>query len=343
MTFQRTIGISYSGAETADSSLKGIRAYRTRGDGPALEVPPPPGPKTYWTRRALATWLIEALAEPVASIVGIPHGFSFPEAYFKRYGILRDWDSFLEDFHDYWPTDAPNTYVDFLRIGRNPTGLARLGDPRWRRHAELVGQGKSLFQFEGQGQVGTLTHAGIPFLRLLRRALPELHFWPFNGWSVPDGRSCVVEVIPNAYAGDYPVGGRTPGQQHAYATALWLQRTGADGTLEAAMAPELPSAIKAAAAYEGWILGVTGEALVSRPARNAKPPRSLTPPVTTPGYRNRFGQILIRDTGSKGTDASQQVYQMACGRCGLNYAAKGVEVETRRCPACGGGRPGAVT
>jgi hypothetical protein len=45
MQFQRTIGIDYSGAETADSSLKGLRVYLTQGGSPAAEIGPPPGPK----------------------------------------------------------------------------------------------------------------------------------------------------------------------------------------------------------------------------------------------------------------------------------------------------------
>lgn len=59
MQFQRTIGIDYSGAKTAESSLKGLRVYMTEAGGPAVEVLPPIGPKRYWTRRGLAVWLTE--------------------------------------------------------------------------------------------------------------------------------------------------------------------------------------------------------------------------------------------------------------------------------------------
>lgn len=52
--FARTIGIDYSGAETAESSLKGLRVYQTVGDEDADEVLPPAGPRKYWTRRGLA-------------------------------------------------------------------------------------------------------------------------------------------------------------------------------------------------------------------------------------------------------------------------------------------------
>ena len=45
MQFQRAIGIDYSGAETADSSLKGLRVYVTENGGDVIEVGPPPGPR----------------------------------------------------------------------------------------------------------------------------------------------------------------------------------------------------------------------------------------------------------------------------------------------------------
>ena len=47
-------------------------------------------------------------------IVGIDHAFSFPHSYFQRYE-LTGWERFLEDFVQHWPTDEPNTYVDFIR------------------------------------------------------------------------------------------------------------------------------------------------------------------------------------------------------------------------------------
>ncbi|GAA6202934.1 hypothetical protein [Aquicoccus sp. SU-CL01552] len=115
--FRRTIGIDYSGAQTAEASLKGLRVYQTQDDGPAVEVMPPPSPRKYWTRRGLAEWLIAELDDNIPTVVGIDHGFSFPMRYFERHGIAPDWDAFLEDFCTHWPTDAPRTYVDFVRDG----------------------------------------------------------------------------------------------------------------------------------------------------------------------------------------------------------------------------------
>lgn len=81
--FQRYIGIDYSGAETPDSSLKGLRVYEGSRESMPVEVEPPPSPRKYWTRRGLAEWLTERLSEDVPAIVGIDHGFSFPLLYFE--------------------------------------------------------------------------------------------------------------------------------------------------------------------------------------------------------------------------------------------------------------------
>ena len=54
--FQRYIGIDYSGAETAESSLKGLRVYQAPPGAPAVEIQPPPSPRKYWTRRGISHW-----------------------------------------------------------------------------------------------------------------------------------------------------------------------------------------------------------------------------------------------------------------------------------------------
>ena len=69
--FSCCIGIDYSGAETPESSLKGLRVYCAVDESAATEVAPPPSPRKYWTRRGIAHWLAERLAEDVPTIVGI--------------------------------------------------------------------------------------------------------------------------------------------------------------------------------------------------------------------------------------------------------------------------------
>nr|WP_204354512.1 hypothetical protein [Paracoccus saliphilus] len=349
MQFQRTIGIDYSGAETADSSLKSLRVYETEGGGPALEVGPPPGPKRYWTRRGLAGWLIERLTEPVPTIVGIDHAFSFPEAYYRRHTLPRDWDVFLDDFHHHWPTDQPSLYVDFLRHQRDThAALAarRTGERRWRRRVEELARAKSVFHFEVTGQVAKSTHAGLPFLRHIRRALPKLHVWPFDGWSIPINSSALVEAYPRLYSTAYAIDDRTPDQHDAFATASWLRDADMDGRLTDALAPKLGEPTARLVRHEGWIVGVTSDQpppSKSETCRAGRPRHSRSVKgTTTPGYRNPNGQVVIASTGLAGTDHYQKVYHICCGHCGLNYGANGSDIHARRCPACGGGRPGLV-
>ena len=97
-SFTRYIGIDYSGAQTPSASLKGLRVYTTEADKPPSEVAPPPSPRKYWTRRGIAEWLVERLAESAPTMVGVDHGFSFPKAYFDRYQLKHDWQAFLDDF-----------------------------------------------------------------------------------------------------------------------------------------------------------------------------------------------------------------------------------------------------
>ena len=68
-----------------------------------MEVPAPPSPRKYWTRRGIAECLVERLAEDAPTLVGIDHGFSFPLAYFGEHGLPHDWLAFLDDFQHHWP------------------------------------------------------------------------------------------------------------------------------------------------------------------------------------------------------------------------------------------------
>jgi hypothetical protein len=75
--FTRYIGIDYSGAETPDSSCKGLRVYVAEGTGTPEQIQPPPSSRHYWTRRGLAEWLCEELDRDIPTLVGIDHAFSF--------------------------------------------------------------------------------------------------------------------------------------------------------------------------------------------------------------------------------------------------------------------------
>ncbi len=256
--FARYIGVDYSGAESSTSSLKGLRVYVADPDHLPLEVPPPPSPRKHWTRRDLAHWLVARLAEDGPTVVGIDHGFSFPVDYFETHGLPLDWPALLDDFQRHWPTDEDNTPVDFVRAGACGNGAARGGNSRWRRLTEKrAGGAKSVFHFDVPGSVAKSTHAGLPWLRYLRQQLgPRVHFWPFDSWAIPPGRSAVVEVYPSLWSRGYPREGRTGDQQDAYGVARWLRAADLDGSLAAYLTPSLDPAERAVANIEGWILGV---------------------------------------------------------------------------------------
>jgi hypothetical protein len=61
--FSRYIGVDYSGARAPTDSLPGLRVYLTDDRAPPREITPPPSPRKYWTRKGLAEWLVERLAE----------------------------------------------------------------------------------------------------------------------------------------------------------------------------------------------------------------------------------------------------------------------------------------
>jgi len=255
--FERYVGIDYSGAQTPKSSLKGLRVYAADRLTAPQEVEPPHSPRKYWTRKGIAEWLVERLSEGPPTLVGIDHGFSFPLQYFEQHGLPLDWRSFLDDFHRHWPTDE-DIYVDFVRDGITGYASARSGNTRWRRVTELRARtAKSVFRFDVQGSVAKSTHAGIPWLRYIRQhAEDHVHFWPFDGWSVPFNRSVVAEVYPALWSRTFPSAGRTPDQQDAFATAEWLRRVDMDGSLTRFLHPEIEPHERKTAEIEGWILGV---------------------------------------------------------------------------------------
>jgi hypothetical protein len=105
--------------------------------------------------------------------------------------------------------------------------------------------------------VAKSTHAGIPWLRFLRQRLgARVHFWPFEGWDTPAGRSVVAEVYPSLWKKSFPKEGRTPDQHDAYVTAAWLRQADLDGSLQNFFKPSMLPGEYPVAQVEGWILGV---------------------------------------------------------------------------------------
>jgi hypothetical protein len=256
--FGRYVGIDYSGAQTAETSLQGLRMYLADRTSPPYEVQPPVSPRKYWTRRGLAHRLAELLAEDTPTLVGIDHAFGFPLRYFEQHDLPLDWTAFLDDFQRHWPTDEELLYVDFVRDGLYGNGAARWGKSTWRRLTEVrAGRAKSVFHFDVHGSVAKSTHSGLPWLRYLRSELgPRLHFWPFDGWQIPAGRSAVAEVYPALWSKKFPLEDRDQHQHDAYSIATWLRDADMNGTLPAFTNLQLEEETRKIAEIEGWILGV---------------------------------------------------------------------------------------
>jgi hypothetical protein len=256
MAFDRYVGIDYSGAQTPTQSLPGLRMYMADRTALPIEVPPPLGPKKYWTRRGLAERLVELLSESTPTLVGIDHGFSFPLRYFEKYNLPHNWAAFLDDFQLHWPTDNEHTYVESVREGTYGNGAARTGRSKWRRIAEIRARGaKSVFHFDVHGSVAKSTHSGLPWLRYMRTRT-SAHFWPFDGWQIPAGRSAVAEVYPALWSKSFPQDGRDGHQHDAYSIAAWLRRADMNGSLAGFVDLDLDEKERKVAEIEGWILGV---------------------------------------------------------------------------------------
>ena len=257
-TFARHIGIDYSGAKTADAGLPGLRVYQAKGPSTAQEIlPPSTHRRKHWSRRGVFEWLANQLTADSPVIIGIDHGFSFPLAYFERHSLPLDWPGFLVDFHAHWPTDAADITVDAVRKGLVGRAAQRGGQALWRRLCEQRTRAKSVFHFDVPGSVAKSTHAGLPWLLKLREQFPEtLHFWPFDGWQIPAGKSVIAEIYPSLWSADYPRSTKTPDQHDAFVTATWLSEVDQVGQLTRYLTPDLSSDVLAAAQVEGWILGV---------------------------------------------------------------------------------------
>ena len=264
--FDRTIGIDYSGGDTAMERLGGLAVYCVDGNGlPQRVTPqalhnPPQRNVVRWNRREIAEWLVEQLKkEGKPTLVGIDHAFSFPIDYFERYDLPRpNWGHFLVDFQKHWPTDGNDTSVADIRDG---TGQRRRGETSWLRLTDrLTGTAMSVFRFGVQGQVATSTHAGLPWLLYIRRELRDrVHFWPFDGWEIPKGKSVIAEVYPALWKRRFERAADMNDHQHdAYSVAGWLSHMDQNGLLGEYFNPDLSPTERAQADAEGWILGVQG-------------------------------------------------------------------------------------
>jgi hypothetical protein len=105
----------------------------------------------------------------------------------------------------------------------------------------------------------------------------RVHFWPFDGWDIPVGRSAIAEVYPRLWSRGLA---RTGDQHDAYSIAAWLRRADHDGGL---------------AAWRGfnWIVRRTSSS-ENTPAKYAAMPGYTTPNKTA----NRKMKMPFLNTSS---------------------------------------------
>lgn len=254
--FHRYLGIDYSGAGTPESGQPGIRIYSALAGQEPGEILPENSHSRHWSRAVLAGWLAHILADGVPTLVGLDHGFSFPEAYFRKHGLGAGWREFLRDFVRHWPTAEPGGTVREVRKGLRGAATSRGGETRWRRVCEEACRAKSVFHFDVPGSVASSTHAGLPWLFFLATELPALHFWPFDGWTVTPGKSVLAEAYPSLCSGNYSRGTRTGDQHDAYSLCRWMEEKDRAGELPGLMVPNREFQADPVIGREGWILGV---------------------------------------------------------------------------------------
>ncbi len=84
----------------------------------------------------------------------------------------------------------------------------------------------------------------------------RIHFWPFDGWDPPAGRSVIAEIYPALFSREFARKGLTADQHDAYSIAGWMRRVDIDGSLAAFFNPHLTPVERMVSQVEGWILGV---------------------------------------------------------------------------------------
>lgn len=254
--FRRYIGIDYSGASSPTKPVRGLKVFCAEE-----EQKPEPQFSTHpqtpnWDRDRLASWLLERITDEVPCIVGIDHAFSYTREAMDELAC-NSWDEFLDWFDECWATRQAKVSVCIppnLRFLIRNRGKLRLTD-KWTTTAMSLFDG-----WEANGSnVFYSTHAGIPWLRWLRQELratgKEVHFWPFDGYDVPSGKSVVAEVYPRIFARRYQTDLEGDARD-AFLVCRWLQDRDLSDRLEPYFNPPLTEEEVRRAQLEGWILGV---------------------------------------------------------------------------------------
>ncbi len=247
--FDLYVGIRYSGHKAPKDRIDDLVVFAARGDSEPYRELNLDDAEGRFSRQEVAEWLLRKLTDPERVVVGLDHAFSFPQSYMHRHG-LNSWDAFLRDFEENWPTHR-------LSVKELLPGLARLGDADEQRlAARWTAEPRSVFRFDLQDNDARATHAGLPWLSYLRRAGDRVHFWPFDGFAIAEGKSVVAEVRPARLKYRYNREGLERQEHEAFATCAWLQDRDRLDLLQPYFEPPLSESERQRAQLEGWILGV---------------------------------------------------------------------------------------
>ena len=131
-------------------------------------------------------------------IAGTDHAFSFPASYFQR-PYLGDWDEFLADLAEHWPTNQDRKCVVDLRDGNPRTGTAdelRLTD-RWA----VSRRRPSIAQFKIPGSsasnLSVKWTSSLPVkLRVVRSVISLRRNTPLGSWKAGGSFASTINRTP---------------------------------------------------------------------------------------------------------------------------------------------------
>ncbi len=192
MSFDRFIGIDWSGAKGCRHAAIQIAAAHAGAAAPVI-VPPPAG---VWSRQAVLDWLMRLDGDV---LVGIDAGFGFaavPGFDMPARALWAEIDTICAGDIDL----SGHSFIDYRReafwlgAADGPRHLrAHLRRTEAAYAASKLGQPTSNFVLLGASQVGKAT---LSVMRLLNR-LPH-PVWPFD--DVPDKGPLLVEIYAQAFA-----------------------------------------------------------------------------------------------------------------------------------------------
>lgn len=256
-SFARYISIVSSDARTTPDGTTALRVFLATPTYEPVEVPPPAKAARYWTRTRVADWLLDRLTTSIPTLVGIDNGFSLPLAYFASSRLTGNWDEFLETFTFQSPAGRYLMPLDLVLCREAACGAPHPADSHWDRLTEIRAGIRSPLYSPAGSLLWKSTCAGIHWLASFRRRVsPRVHCWPFDGWTVTEGHSALVETYPDLWRERFPEQERNADQCAAYVAAAWMRQADASGSLQYCFQPELSDAERSRAKVEGWILGV---------------------------------------------------------------------------------------